>query len=58
MSHTHGHTHGHHHGHAHHPHDARAEGRPSLLRLSAGARLAAATVVIAALWGAIFWAMK
>jgi hypothetical protein len=39
----------------HHPH--RIEVYPSILRLSASERLAAAGVLIALLWGAIFWAM-
>jgi hypothetical protein len=30
---------------------------PSILRLSAGERLAAAALLIALLWGAMFWAM-
>jgi len=30
---------------------------PSILRLSASERLAAVAVLIAALWGAIIWAM-
>lgn len=47
----------HHHAPGHHPHDARAQSFPSLLRLSAVRRLAAATAVIAVLWGAIFWAI-
>lgn len=52
-------THPHHtHDHAHpHPHDTRVQA-PSFLRLSAAERLAAAGVAIAALWGAIFWAMS
>ena len=47
----------HHHAPGHHPHDARAQSFPSLLRLSAVRRLAAATAVIAVLWGTIFWAI-
>jgi hypothetical protein len=39
----------------HHPH--RIDVSPSILRLSAVQRLAAAGVVIALLWGAILWAM-
>jgi hypothetical protein len=53
---THAMTHPHHHhpeGHAH-PSAAIA---PSLIRLSAVERLAAAAVVIALLWGAVAWAM-
>ena len=45
--------HHHHPGHAHPP----ATVSPSILRLSALERLAAAAVVIAVLWGAVFWAM-
>jgi hypothetical protein len=47
-------SHHHHHpGHAHpSPHIA-----PSLLRLSAVQRLAAAAVLSALLWGAVIWAM-
>jgi hypothetical protein len=46
----------HHHpsGHAHPPADV----APSLIRLSAIERLAAAAVVIALLWGAVAWAMS
>ena len=40
-------------GHAHPP----ATVSPSILRLSALERLAAAAVVIVVLWGAVFWAM-
>jgi hypothetical protein len=39
----------------HHPH--RIEVSPSILRLSAAQRLAAASVLIVMLWAAIFWAM-
>ena len=45
--------HHHHPGHAHPP----ATISPSILRLSALERLAAVTVLIAALWGAVIWAM-
>ena len=46
--------HPHHHaGHAHPP----ARVAPSILRLSALERLAAVAVLIAALWGAVVWAM-
>jgi len=31
---------------------------PSILRLSAIERIAAVSVVIAALWGAVYWAMS
>jgi len=45
--------------HHHHPGDTHppATVSPSILRLSALERLAAVTVLIAALWGAVFWAM-
>ena len=47
--------HSHHHpGHAHPP----AIVSPSILRLSALERLAAAAVLIVALWGAVAWAMS
>ena len=46
--------HHHHAGHAHPP----AIVSPSILRLSALERLAAVAVVIAMLWGAVFWAMS
>ena len=47
--------HHHHHqpGHAHPP----ASVHPSILRLSVPERLAAAALVIVALWGAVYWAM-
>ena len=45
--------HHHHPGHAHPP----ATVSPSILRLSALERLAAVAVLIAALWGAVIWAM-
>jgi hypothetical protein len=46
----------HHHapGHAHPP----ASVSPSILRLSAWERLAVAAVIIAALWGAVAWAIS
>jgi hypothetical protein len=50
----------HHHPHHHHPAGAAhpaAQIAPSLLRLSAAERLAGAAVVIALLWGAVFWAI-
>jgi hypothetical protein len=50
-------THHHHHPHDRHPHDRRAQSAPSFLRLSAAERMAAVAALIAALWGAIFWAM-
>jgi hypothetical protein len=40
----------------HHPH--RIEVSPSILRLSAAARLGAAAVIIVLLWGGIYWAMS
>jgi hypothetical protein len=49
-------THEHHHHHPGRAHPAVAVA-PSLLRLSAAERLAAAAVVIALLWGAVLWAM-
>jgi hypothetical protein len=45
--------HHHHPGHVHPP----ATVAPSILRLSALQRLAAVAVLIAVLWGAVFWAM-
>ncbi len=45
--------HHHHPGHAHPPATVAA----SILRLSALERLAAVSIVIAALWGTVFWAM-
>jgi hypothetical protein len=49
--------------HVHHHHAAgeahpRATIAPSILRLSAWERLAAAAVIIAAMWGAVCWAMS
>jgi len=46
----------HHHHPAGRPHE-RASVSPSILRLSAGERLAGAAVLIAILWSAVFWAM-
>jgi hypothetical protein len=48
------------HHHHHHPGEAHpaADVAPSLLRLSAMERLAGAAVVIALLWGAVFWAIS
>jgi hypothetical protein len=50
----------HHPHHHHHPGEAHpaAAVAPSLLRLSAIERLAGAAVVIALLWGAVFWAIS
>jgi hypothetical protein len=53
-AHDHEHHHHHHAGHVHPP----ALARPSILRLSAGERLAVAATVIAVLWAAAFWAMS
>ncbi|HEX2652289.1 MAG TPA: hypothetical protein VHN11_01390 [Xanthobacteraceae bacterium] len=47
------HTHSHAHVGPHPP----ASVSPSILRLSAWERLAAVAILIAALWGAIYWAM-
>jgi hypothetical protein len=49
--------HHHHHPHAPHPHDRRAFA-PSLLRMSLWERLTGAAVLSAAIWGAIFWAVR
>ena len=46
----------HHHHHPGHVHPA-ATVAPSILRLSALERLAAVAVIVAVLWGAVFWAM-
>ena len=48
------------HGHHHHPGEGHppASISPSILRLSALERLAAAGVVIALIWAAVFWAMS
>ena len=48
-----------HHHHHHHPGRAHpsATVAPSILRLSALARLSIAAVVIVALWGAVLWAI-
>jgi len=47
----------HHHGHdADHAHPP-ATVHPSILRLSAAERLAAGMLVVAVLWGAVYWAM-
>jgi len=55
MSHSHP-PHPHHHHDPDHAHPS-AEVAPSLLRLSAAARLAGAVVLIALLWGAVFWTL-
>ena len=62
MAHTHSHGHDHHHGHAHShdpatPHPAQAAPW-SILRMTVGARLAAAVVVSAGLWGIVWLAMR
>ena len=63
MVHTHSHGHDHHHGHAHHSHDPAtphpAQAAPwSILRMTVAARLAAAVVVSAGLWGIVWLAMR
>jgi hypothetical protein len=53
---THEHAHTHHHhptGRGHPP----AGVSPSILRMALTGRLAAVAVVIALIWGAVFWAM-
>jgi hypothetical protein len=55
MSHPHP-PHLHHHHHPDHAHPSAALA-PSLLRLSAAERLAGAAVLIALLWGAVWWAI-
>jgi hypothetical protein len=57
VAHTHDHSHPHHH---HHPGEAHplAAVSPSILRLSAVERLAAASVAIAAIWAAVLWAIS
>jgi len=56
---THVHDH-HHHHHHHHPGEGHppASISPSILRLSAVERLAAAAVLIVLIWAAVFWAMS
>jgi hypothetical protein len=50
--------------HVHHPHNHPGQGHPattaspSILRMGAMARLAAAAVVIVVIWGTVFWAMS
>ncbi|MDT2023825.1 hypothetical protein [Methylocella sp. CPCC 101449] len=61
-SHDHGHAHGYSHAHGHAA-AAQILARPavpgfSLLRLSAGQRLAGAGLIVLALWGAVFWALQ
>ncbi len=53
------HVHDHHHHH-HHPGEGHppASIAPSILRLSAVERLAAAAVLIVLIWAAVFWAMS
>jgi hypothetical protein len=62
--HPHGHSHGDDHGHVHHhahglalPHPAQAAPW-SILRLAVISRLAAASIIIAALWGVVWLAMR
>jgi hypothetical protein len=53
-------THEHHHHHHHHDPDHAhppATVSASILRLSVMERLGAAAVVIAVLWGAVYWSM-
>ena len=62
-SHGQGDHHDHHHGHAHHSHDPAtphpAQAAPwSILRMTVAARLAAAVVVSAGLWGIVWLAMR
>jgi ABC-type nickel/cobalt efflux system permease component RcnA len=62
-SHDHNHAHGHSHVHGHSGAAAPVLARPavpgfSLLRLSAGQRLAGAGLIVLALWGAVFWALQ
>jgi hypothetical protein len=62
MAHTHSHGHDHHHGHAHShdpatPHPAQAAPW-SILRMTVAARLAAAVVVSAGLWGIVWLALR
>jgi hypothetical protein len=62
MAHTHSHGHDHHHGHTHShdpatPHPAQAAPW-SILRMTVAARLAAAVVVSAGLWGIVWLAMR
>ena len=54
------HVHEHHHHHHHHPGEGHppASISPSILRLSAVERLAAAAVLIVLIWAAVFWAMS
>jgi hypothetical protein len=47
-----------HHHHAEHHHPRQGPGGPSLLRWSLMERLALAAAMIAALWGAVFWALR
>jgi hypothetical protein len=58
VAHTHDHSHPHHHHH-HHAGEAHppAAVSPSILRLSAAERLAAAGLAIVAIWAAVTWAM-
>jgi hypothetical protein len=63
MVHSHSHSHDHHHGHAHHSHDPAtphpAQAAPwSILRMTVAARLAAAVMVSAGLWGIVWLAMR
>jgi hypothetical protein len=53
----HAHPHPHHHHHPGRAHPA-ATIAPSILRMAAVERLAAAAVLIAVIWAAVFWAMS
>jgi hypothetical protein len=48
------HFHGHAHSHSHAPREARF----SLLRLSALQRIGLSLIVVALLWGGVFWALS
>jgi hypothetical protein len=54
------HVHPHQHHHHHHPGQGhpQASVSPSILRMSVVERLAIVAALIAALWGAVLWAMK
>jgi hypothetical protein len=54
---VHPHYHGHHHHHEPGEGHPPAAISPSILRLSAAERLAAAGVLIAVIWAVVFWAM-
>jgi hypothetical protein len=54
---THDHAHPHHHHHAADRGHPPAAVSPSILRMALIERLAAVAVLIAVIWGAVFWAM-